>query len=502
MTAQNPWSWHAELADSLEVESDSNASVELKPAGKHSFEHVSGSPGWIPEHPRSALRVPFEGWSDGTAGTLSAWVSPLEEVGPWVIVDSDIEGENGLPVLPVFSDTYPRRNESESVLALTVYPGSRVGLQARGIGRGSGYLPEYIDSSRPLVTGGREQSELTQATLYQPSFPMQPGKWYHVGIGWDVDQNRLEMYANGECINIGEDRAFNVPDQAIYIGNPFMAVANVRGSDRLLDAEEVTESFEVDRTTHDRALDPASRSATHGVTYDPISVDRESYTLQTELALTDQSEVDQFVQHGPDDTILRECRATPEGLLFETPDTWKHQACTTLWAPGNYEGDVLVECDFKLERPEGLALLIFNASTFDRADVIDHRNYDETGHMRTLLSDMRAYWWEFHRKTPPTRKRDDTHILLKAPHGNPPLDDNIGDLPDVGTWHTLTVSKEGDRIRGAIDDTVLVDADESDFPGNGPSLNTGRVGIRHMQKTRIRYRDLRVRTRSPSYRSE
>lgn len=170
--------------------------------------------------------------------------------------------------------------------------------------------------------------------------------------------------------------------------------------------------------------------------------------------------------------------------------------------PGNYEGDVLVECEFKLERPEGLALLIFNASTFDRADVIDHRNYDETGHMRTLLADVRAYWWVFHRKTPPTRKRDDTHILLKAPHSNPPLDDNIGNLADVGTWHTLTVGKEGDRIRGAIDDTVIVDADESDFPGNGPPLNTGRVGIRHMQKTRIRYRDLRVRTRSPSYRSE
>jgi hypothetical protein len=213
------------------------------------------------------------------------------------------------------------------------------------------------------------------------------------------------------------------------------------------------------------------------------------------MSLTDPEEVDRWVPYGPDTTTLAALEATPEGMLFETRDTWDVDNLCTLWGPTFYEGDVQIEYEFRIERDLGLALVVFNATTFSRQDPVTDPRVPRTGSMGTILSNVRNYWWEYMRRTPPVRHDTNTQILAKGPHNTPALGAETSELPKVGEWHTLTVNKEGDRIRCAIDGRCIFDVIDSGFSGQGSSYNAGRIALRHMQKTRVRYRNLRVYTR-------
>jgi hypothetical protein len=57
----------------------------------------------------------------------------------------------------------------------------------------------------------------------------------------------------------------------------------------------------------------------------------------------------------------------------------------------------------------------------------------------------------------------------------PPLGNNICEMPEPNEWHTLTVNKEGNRIRCTINDRRVFDAEDSPGIGNSPSYNAGRI---------------------------
>ena len=66
---------------------------------------------------------------------------------------------------------------------------------------------------------------------------------------------------------------------------------------------------------------------------------------------------------------------------------------------------------------------------------------------------------------------------------------------EVNRWHALLFVKEGDRIRTAIDGQWVFDVRDDPLNNNGPVFNYGRVGLRLMYQTRMRFRDMKIWTR-------
>ena len=502
------WTWHAPLdgdfsiADGTDDEVENRSDVEVGVARDGSFDRIGGRVGWRPEHPDAAVRVPFDGWSDASAGTVTAWFCPLEAVGSRHQTYDPDRSEPRSRLFPLIADTYPASRASEATLALEAWPRELTSLEARVFQGHRGYLPEDVGGGEgDVVPRDYREAERPKANIqiHAPSF--RPGRWYHVGIGWDREAARLECYLNGELANSADGYAFDEPGDALYFGNPFVALADLRASDRLVGPDAVADAYEADTQRSDRTVGDVA-DALQGTPPTDMMADDQEYELETSLSLTDPEEVSQFTQFGPDSMPLKELRATPEGMLFETRDTWDVENLCTLWGPDRYEGDLLLQCDVRVERDDGLALLAFDATTFDRGDVLERRDFELTGSMKTHLFQLRNYWWEWMRHTPVVRHDRRSHVLAKGPYLAPPLDHNVADVPEVSEWHTLTINRTGDRIRCAVDGRCVHDARDPPFTGTGPTFNAGRIAIRHMQKTRIRYRDLEVWTRPATYETE
>lgn len=63
---------------------------------------------------------------------------------------------------------------------------------------------------------------------------------------------------------------------------------------------------------------------------------------------------------------------------------------------------------------------------------------------------------------------------------------------EIDRWYSLTWLQLGNRIRGAIDGTVVVDFTDDGFQNNGPVLRNGRIALRAMMRTDVTLRNLRV----------
>jgi len=492
MSRSTPWDWHAPLDGDLAID---GRDIDLEIARHGTFERAGGTTGWRPAHPDASLRAGFDGWSDGSAGTVTAWFCPLEAIGSRHATSDPDREANRRRSFPIVADAYPASRAGEATLAVEAWPRALCALEARAFNGHRGYLVDDVGGGEgTVVPADYRESERPRARVQVSGPPFRRGRWYHVGIGWDREAARIELYLNGELANAADGYAFDEPGDALYFGNLFVALADLRASDGLVGPEAVRKAYEADLERADRAVGDAS-DATHGTEPTPHAPDRDGYELRTSLSLTDPEEVASFTQLGPDSMPLAELRATPEGMLFETRDTWDVENLCTLWGPDSYEGDLLLECDVRVERDDGLALLAFDATTFDRGDVLDHRDFELTGSMKTHLFQMRNYWWEWLRHTPVVRRDRRDHVIAKGPYLSPPLGHNVVDVPEVDEWHTLTVHRSGHRIRCAIDGRCVLDARDPPFTGTGPTYNAGRIAIRHMQKTRVRYRDLKVWTR-------
>jgi hypothetical protein len=490
--AAEHWSWSLPLDGGLGGVSRDD--VAISTARDYDFDTVAGIDGWVADDPQSAIRIDLDGWSDGTAGTITTWVCPLEDVGCWYGPNTDLE-EDPVPRIPIVSDAYPWRREG--ILELIANGGAVPGLRAKVAQGHRGYLPDDVpDRSVEYVPEDWLEAERPRARLQFMRSDLQARTWYHLGIGWDLEAQRLELFVDGERAHETTGQAFAHPRDALYVGNPFMAYRNVRGAGRLLSPEAIESTYRADRQRLEPELDPAVERWLEGSQTGDFDVEAPQRGYECTFApdLTDPQAVDRWVQYGPDSMPLGALEATPEGLLFETRDTWDVENLCTLWSPVSYEGEFLFECDVRIESPEGLALLAFDAKTFDRGDVIEDRTHPVTGSFRNHGGNMRNYWWEFFRRAPPNHP--DSHVLAKGPWTAPILGYGHYDLPRTETWHTLRILREGNRIQCAIDDRLLFDAVDDPDGANGPTYDGGRLGLRHMQKTRIRYRNLRIYERT------
>jgi hypothetical protein len=221
--------------------------------------------------------------------------------------------------------------------------------------------------------------------------------------------------------------------------------------------------------------------------------DKHEWALKDSYSFKKPGDLEGWKKQGPNKVPLPNLKTTRDGLLFETAKSLDPVNLCHIWSPKIYSGNgFLFEVDVRSEQPEGLALLVFLASGFHGQDFVLDHGLAKTGHLGTICEGIiKNYHWEFLRRMPCNRKDLETQLLVKNPY-KVGLGSALVPVLETGQWYHLTFVKDGENFTLAINDNVIIEAVDSPFVGQGPSNYSGRLAIRHMQWTRITYRDLNV----------
>lgn len=205
------------------------------------------------------------------------------------------------------------------------------------------------------------------------------------------------------------------------------------------------------------------------------------------------SDLDSFYVQGNPVSV----EVVPEGLQVETIDKLYTgrllDSQVYVWTAKPFEGDLYVEYEFKVLRPGGLSLLMVQASGMNREDFMADYPLRKGGRMTTVYGeDVRNYHWEYYREMADMRNDNQNSALMKNPFLYP-LSFSALTIPvDHSKWHKLQFLQRGNRLIGAINGVITVEATDDGFTNNGPVYNFGRIAIRCMLHSKMLYRNLRV----------
>lgn len=412
-------------------------------------------------------------------GTLSIWLTPLEDLGMFVYPNE--VSDKFIYRFPLLSDVYPPRNTDEARFAL------------------------YLENSFPplvckFADGGVWQrlDYESAPTVYSEVTDFRIGEWYLITVSWDRESKSLKLYVNG--VRVG-DSTFEVDfmesSSRLYVGNPLVCLRDLEFEDEVLSDEEIALKYESCCPEGGDALTSEIRAKNSPVDFPDLDLERgDEWDCVFERSFLNEGEDEGlFLQTGD---LYRErfnLEITQEGLLFETPDIIHKESRGYVWLPGTYEGDLWIEYDFRLESPNGLALILFYASGMQREDF--HRDHGllNTGAMGTMLTRYRNYHWEYMRRVCGARTDHESHYVHKNPWGRN-FYRGCSERYEMGEWYRIRVVKAKNRIHGSINGRTVFDVMDDPFRGAGPVYNFGRIALRQMFDTKMRYRNLSIHQRS------
>ncbi len=452
----------------------------LDDAGDHRFLTIRGRTGL---HVRSIERPALlrTALPRAAQGTLSLWLSPLEDLG-YVPEMAHIQGKDPHAFFyPLLSDAAPARDVETSLFGLFWNAGWYPKLMAKFC-----YGPLFPPMDFVMLPW-----------VYADALPLRQGDWYHIALTWDHPQRQLRLYVNG-MLAAHNDRYIETHgcNDRLRLGNPCMVLSDLRIEDRVWSAAEI------DR--HYRAADLAPTPTVAAEVRD-CCLARERPALELTRgsdwsealarSFTEQDDLNGWLRQGPQYQPLPALAITSEGLLVSTPNELAKDTRTYLWSPVNFEGDHWVEFDFRPESPRGLALLVTHASGPQREDFVVDHGLAKSGAMGTIITDrVRNYHWEYFRRVEAMRADVETQVLVKNPWQHP-LAFAVRPRLVQGAWHRLRFVKVGSRLHGAIDGQTVFDVQDEPWGGSGPVYNFGRLALRQMYHTTLRYRNFSVWTR-------
>ncbi len=456
------------------------ADLPVAAAGPHRFIEVNGKSGYQPLSLKTSLKIPTALHLQPT-GSIVMWVCPLETLGVAAVPQHVLALDPQAKEYGLLSDTFPANDIGNSIFAWYWR---------------SAWHPQMIAKFKTGKAAGGAAD--FAATPYVPveHLPLYERQWYQLAFTWDKPASRLRIYVDGIlCGTTSFPFASEVPRPELFLGNTSMAFAELAIYDTELSAADVARGYE--RAAYPMA--PGVRDELRELfTVQPKPPadwrPDSTWNLRLDKKLTDEGDFDGWVQQGCLDGkhVMKERRITPEGLLLQTPDEVAVETRVYFWSPQIFEGDVAVEYEFRPEQRTGLALLVVQASGLQREDFMTDHPLRTTGSMMTIIGDrVRNYHWEYFRHSVDVRGDLGTHVLIKNPWGRP-LGMSTTPLIAVGAWHKLQFVQEGARLRAAIDGEWVLDVRDDAFDNNGPILNSGRIGLRLMYATRMRFRNLKV----------
>lgn len=450
---------------------------------------AKGASGLVARSIRSTLRLddlPL----NSSLGSCVFWAMPLETLATCVQRPSYSEHLNDPDVYPILHDS-ASRDEIETGKFKFIWD--------------AGWHPQMYFRMEEGMMMKPIDGRWTQSVALTNHFSLKALHWYCFTLVWDRQKDRYAIYANG--IRIAKNNHFPDPSgvipgplfniKTLYAGSPSLALRDFAFYDRSLEESEIRAISE-DSPLLDRIEQQRLRSVYEGRSLTPFSFTPDSaWQKRWYLSLQEPKHMENFYAQGN----TKAADITEDGLLIETPfidqpmryrkDDDLNQIY--LWTRERFEGNLYLKFQFKPMRHGGLSLLCLQSSGMQREDFMADYPLRTTGSMRMVhLEDVRNYHWEFFREMNDTRNDLASHALLKNPWLRPLAFACQASLIELHKWHTLEFVQEGARLRGAIDGQTIFDATDSAENNNGPILDSGRIALRCMIRSKILYRRLEV----------
>ncbi|WKN44955.1 DUF1961 family protein [Tunicatimonas pelagia] len=459
-----PTTFHASLCDSTQ------ATI----AGSHRFATVKGWCGYLPTsiHTQATV-VPTV--HQQPAGSFSFWFSPLEDLDFYP--DKPMGSTPPPHYFPLLSDVPPTQPLAEV---------------SYGLYWTAGY-PQFLGKFKAGSVWGIMDYGLAPF-VYAEHLPLRRGNWYHVTLTWDKPKQQLRLYVNG--VRMGFlDQAGNfdpVPD-TLFVGNPMMVMRDLTFTSEVPTEDEVRDFYQNNRPKQNELADEDIAKAVFVYEKPPLNLKRDSSWQETYTCdFTKPEDVDTWLfQSGDKFRDKFELQTSDEGLLIRTPDIIDTESRMYLWSPRTFSGDLWLEFDFQVVSDQGLALVAICASGPRGEDFTQDYGITKTGSMQFMLDDIRDYHWEFMRRVEVMRTDVETQYVAKNPwHWR--MHYSVFPRLEQNQWHRLRLVKIGNRLHGSINGETIFDVEDDASLNNGPVLSLGRIGIRQMYNTAMRYRNLVV----------
>ncbi|MCK9412899.1 MAG: DUF1961 family protein [Prolixibacteraceae bacterium] len=457
------WSQNKQAALDIPMNNETNLIID----GPHRFVKIAGITGLHVSSLKTKAFVETTALQSGR-GTISVWMSPLENI--------DKAPAYGLnAIFPLLSDYYPPSKVDSCRFSVYYW--------------GSGY-PRVI--ARFTDGGFWQQMDYGLASfVYAESLPLQKGEWYHVAVTWDKPKETIAMYINGELVGHNYSaKSFKLAKNKIHIGNPLMVLSGLKVQTESLSKDEVRKEYLYGRPQTNQFSDQTIRQIVNPQDKPAITSRLDgSWKKVYECNFTKKSDLDSWTfQTGEKFRDKFKLDITENGLYWETPEMIDTESRGYLWCPAKVEGDQWIEFEFQLVSPKGLALLMMCASGMQGEDIIEDQGLRKTGSMGDMNANYRNYHWEYVRRVEAMRTDVETQYVCKNPWGKGLY---VGCVPRLerNRWIKIRYIKVGNKICGSFDGKTVFEVEDSAYNNNGPLLNSGRVVLRQMYNTAMRYRN-------------
>lgn len=419
-------------------------------------------------------------------GAITLWAMALEDLSSVASIPHILAHEADYITFPLLSDNEDLRNWPEAsfawIWAAHWYPQLWAKFYKGGI------YPDAFQPPRALALAGH--------------FNFHALRWYQLGLTWDKPADQYRVYANGVLVATSNQFAKSLEShpcgETLYLGDPAIAFGEIKFYDTCPGAAEMAGIYASEAIEPDDTLDAELKKTFAGAEPEAFEWKPDaSWIPRVDLPLNEPGTLDKFYVQGYSEAPS----VTNEGILVETklevPEPGEeddHQVY--LWTREAFEGDFAVEFEFKPTLPNGLSLLMLQANGMHREDFMADYPLRTTGSMAMVYGEnVRNYHWEFFRGMDDTRNDVASNALIKQPW-NQPLAYHCAETPlELNRWHRLQFVQERNRLRGAINGTVVFDVTDGPGAFTGSHYNCGHFAIRCMTKTRNFYRNLRIWTK-------
>ena len=349
-----------------------------------------------------------------------------------------------------------------------------------------------------LFSKGKKHHSYNHAAVTANHFTLRKYQWYQIVVTWDFDNNELALYMNGIKIGSHDVTANELirttVGKHLFAGNPTLCYSTLSFYDMVLSDLQVESIYQNQTTDFDADLDEELRKTYLGK--DPEYFQwsySEEWKEKLNLSLLEKHHLDSFYLQGHSKGV----KITSEGLAISTPDYPISEAVVDsqlyVWTYKAFEGDLYLEFEFKTLSEGGLSLLMTQASGMQREDFMKDYPLRTAGNMGMVAwSSVRNYHWEYYREMNDVRNDIACGAMLKNPYQYPLGFGCLEQQLEKNKWHKLQFQQIGNKIIGAIDGKIMIDAEDNGFIGQGPVYNFGRIAIRCMVRTNMIFRNLKV----------
>jgi hypothetical protein len=437
--------------------------------GPHKFVAVNGITGL------HVTSLHTDAWIESGAlqsseGAVSLWMSPLEDI------DKSPNVQGSL-VYPLISDK-PQTVIDDSTHFSIYY-------------QGTGY-PRLIGRFTDGSFWGQMDYGIAPF-VYAESLKLFKGQWYHIVVNWNKNMKQLSMFINGEMVGHNlSAKSFAVAGNKLYVGNPLMVISNLSIQKKVLSEQQINKAYKSNRPATNQVSDSMIRSVVRPVDNGAAAELDDTWKKVYSCAFTKSSDLKAWTfQTGDKYRDKFTLAVAADGLLWKTPDIIHTESRGYLWCPFYVEGDVCVEYEFQLLSPKGLALVIMCASGTRGEDIIRDQGLKNTGSMADMNANYRNYHWEYVRRVEAMRTDVETQYVNKNPWGKS-LFVGCTNRLEENKWIKIKFMKTGNRISGELNGKKIFDVKDSGFDNNGPLLNSGRIVLRQMYATSMKYRNFTI----------